>query len=230
MNAVPLSVLPLATSLKHIIGTMAAEAGESKKRLNWTLAEVTSAVLAGCHVATVHSARKSKSGTKKELLQRSFWVQPTSRAIHVASTLQLVLETADSLASTLLLNSAPSDGDDIALPPPHALFDGPIFHLLVANEGQRTKEMNISDETQTLAEQVLQAVLADGTRDDLAISAEELKRLRKENKKKAKVAAESEQEEAKTAATSNGKKPKTSTQGSQNSGMSGKNAFELLMG
>ncbi|PWN23975.1 hypothetical protein BCV69DRAFT_279882 [Microstroma glucosiphilum] len=230
MNTVPLSVLPLAASLKHIIGTLAAEAGESKKRLNWTLVEVTSAVLAGCHVAAVHSARQGRSGTKTELLPRSFWVQPTSRAIHVASTLQLTLETADSLASALLLNTSPSPGDDIALPPPHVLFDGPIFHLLVANEGRRTKEMNISDETQNLAEQVLQAILANGAKEDLAISAEELKRLRKENKKKAKASAESEQGGLHPAAVSNGKKTKSSTQGSQNTGKSGKNAFELLMG
>lgn len=226
MNAVPLSVLPLAASIKHIVSTVAVETGESKKRLNWTLAEVTSAVLAGCHAATVHAARQNGSVTKGQLLQRTFWAQPTSRAIHVASTLQLVLETADSLASTLLLNSSPSLAHDITLPPPHVLFDGPIFHLLIANEGQRTKEMNISNETQKLAEQVLEAVLADGTRDDLAISAEELKRLRKENKKKAKAAAESEQEEMKT----NGKKSKSPTQGTQKSGVSGKNAFELLMG
>lgn len=252
MEAVPREVLPLATSLRHIITFVAEETGESKKRYNWTLPEVASAVRMGCHIAEVHQQRKrvaegadrgetaatdnvpTPSTPFAPVLDRSLWVQPTARGIHLSSMLQLVMESSHMLAGALLL--CPDE-----VPLPYTLFDGPLFHLLLAKGGKVSQAMRISKQTQATANAVLAAILDNGREDDLAIDLEELKRQRKENKRKnkelrasseagAEAASESDSASVEGSGKSKNKNKNKKKGGSaKSSGGGSQNPFDLLM-
>lgn len=181
-DAVPLHLLPLAACVRHLIASIAREAGESKRRLNWTRAEVVAAIRTGCQTWRV--AKGASEGGSATVLAREHWVaQPSTRGIHLASTLQLMLRTSHDLIRSLLL--FPSSSSDLS--PPHLLFDGPLFQLLLENDGHATEVMGLSKECKAEAGSVVKAVLK-GYEEDLGLDAEELKRLRREAKKARKAA------------------------------------------
>ncbi|CAO1618714.1 unnamed protein product [Parajaminaea phylloscopi] len=179
MDVIPFHLLPLAACVRHLIATIALESGESKRRLNWTRAEVISAVKAGCHTRRIHST--SDSTTTATVLPREHWAAlPSNRGIHLASTLQLTLDASHDLACSLLLHPE-------VLPAPHTLFDGPLFQLLLEHDGNATQEMHMSREVKDEAGALVKSILS-GYEEDLALAPAELKRLRKENKKRNKDA------------------------------------------
>lgn len=180
MESVPLHLLPLAVAVRHIISSIALDYGESKKRFNWTRAEVVSAVRTGCQAWRIHQG-------SAPALPREDWVKaPSTRAIHVCSTLQLVLDSAHDLAMSLLL--FPNE-----LPSPYLIFDGPLFHLLHENSGNASEAMHLSEQVKQEAQGLVKVVLAEGREDDLAVSAQELKQQRKDKKRKEKTESNVEQ-------------------------------------
>lgn len=177
MDTIPLHLLPLAASVRHLIASIAEDAGESKKRLNWTRAEVTSAVRAGCQTSRAYQDTGATS-----LLSREQWVSlPSMRGIHLESTLQITLDAAHDLACSLLL--FPDH-----LPEPHTLFDGPLLQLLLDQEGHATEATHLTPAVKEEANALVKLILT-GHEDDLALDPAELKRLRKENKKRNRTAA-----------------------------------------
>lgn len=220
-DSVPRHLLHLVASLRHIIASIAEEHGESKKRLSWTLPEVKAALYTGVHISAIHQARKRGEQEGSRILDKSHWVNPSSRGIHLSTTLQLVMESAHLLSCSLFLS--PDE-----LPSPYTLFDGPLFQYLVANEAQVTKSTGISKQTKTQADQLLAVILGGGHEDDLAIDLEELKRRRKQAKKNKKV--EEEAAAAEQSRVNGGGKGKDGQKKGANGSNVGKNAFELLMG
>ncbi|PWN30649.1 PIN domain-like protein [Jaminaea rosea] len=206
-GTVPLSLLPLAACVRHLVASITQEAGESKRRLNWTKAEIVSAIRAGCQALRLASEGRL-------VLDKEHWVsQPSVRGIHLASTLQLMLRTAHDLSRSLLL---PSSGDAADLAPPHLLFDGPLFQLLLENDGNAIEAMGLSKDCKAEAASVVKAVLH-GYEDDLGLDGEELKRLRREAKKARKAAGE-------------GANGVSSQSSKQRPGQQQKNLFDLLDG
>ncbi|CAO1629247.1 unnamed protein product [Sympodiomycopsis kandeliae] len=204
MKRVPMELVPLVLCLRYIIIHTAKVTGESKKRLNWTLNEVISAVQSG-----VHTHFSSQQGHSPLLKQK--WIrEPSTRGIHLSTVLQLLLESSHWLSSTLLLSST--------LPSMHTLFDGPLFQFLLSHDGNISDPSILSVETRQMSEVVLEAVLENGVKHHLAIDLMELKRLRKENKKKAK----------KESTTTDGKEGgKKSNKGGDKEGK--KNPFAMLL-
>lgn len=182
MDAVPFYLLPLAAAVRHLISATARKTGKSQKQLNWTRAEVVSAVRAGCQTQHVQGGgRDVASSAQESLVPREEWVSfPTVRGIHLASTLQLTLLAAHDLACSLLLYPS-------TLPPPHTLFDGPLLQLLLENDGNATPAMQMCKDVKDEAGALIKAVLC-GYENNLALSPAELKRLRKESKRRNKDA------------------------------------------
>lgn len=184
--AFPQQLLPLAATLRHIVAHTARAAGESRKRINGTHAEVLAAVRAGCMAWHVFQQQQQRGQhSTDDVLARSHWVQPSTRGIHLASVLQLTLESSHFLASALLLSHA-------HLAPVHTLFDGPLLQYLLANPNPSTEIL--PGKVAQMADDVLAFVLH-GQEDQLGIDIAELKRLRKENKKKNRAAAAAEEHE-----------------------------------
>lgn len=222
---VPPQLLPLAASLRHIIAYTARVAGESKKRLNWTSAEISAAVKAGCMTSHVFAQRKSatSSPTRAHILPRSLWIQyPSTRGIHLASTLQLTLESTHYLSSALLLPDT--------LAPIHTLFDGPLFqYFLALSSSSSLSAFNLPNEVGQQVHQVLEFVLH-GQEEDLGLDLDEIKRLRKESKKsKGKTSSVVDPDAEDNTPPAKGKKKKGTGGGATASSSSAKNAFAMLL-
>lgn len=222
---VPLHLLPLAASLRHIIAYTAEAAGESKRRLNWTRVEIAAAVRTGCMTSYVFSQRKVTDPPRPHILPRANWVQPTTRGIHLASTLQLMLESSHYLSSSLLLSSE--------LSPLHTLFDGPLFQYLLSTSSSTTPAaISLPREVNEQAEEVLKFVLY-GHEDDLGIDLAELRKLRKENKKKTESTSQIDdttQESTADGAQSKNKGKKKKGAAGENGGAGSRgNAFAMLL-
>ncbi|PWZ03013.1 hypothetical protein BCV70DRAFT_9686 [Testicularia cyperi] len=185
-SAIPPALYPLCLVLRYLITKEHLRLGESSKRFNWSFKQVWAAVSSGCTAYTVHQALKSNpeattlpaAGITRDVSAST--LEPTTKDIHLQSSLQITLHSAWLLAQTLLLCPTPFDT------PPSSLVQGPLFHELSLSKTQVTAESVLQDPNTTrLEKEVLQWVL-DGTDEWLAIDVEALRKAKRERKKEEK--------------------------------------------
>jgi hypothetical protein len=164
---------PIAATLRLAIQYQARLLGPTKRKLNWSREELIAALQSASHA-------KSTSHKESDAIPESAFreVLPSTRAIHLSSTLQLLLETSHLLAQSLLL---PIDISE--WPQPHSLYHGPTFHHQI-NEISKEEDRPSAQPNKEL-NTVLKAIIA-GLEDDLGIDISELKKERKAKKKEAK--------------------------------------------
>lgn len=170
----------------------------NKLRSNWSLAEVKVAV----------SSMLAHQTLSKETLisadERIKSVFPSTRAIHLASCVQLISELSNALGQALLLTQ---DDDWVE---PHTCFSGPIFHLGMARVHDGIGEQE--EETNPIVANVLEAIV-EGLHDRLGLDALDIKKERKAKKAANKAARSSEPVIKKSSSTAK----------------AARNAFDVLM-
>lgn len=188
ISALPKRYWLVASVMRFMIISESERLQESNKvRSNWSLAEVK--------VAVNSMLIKQLLSEKSNLLaaeERVKSVFPTTRAIHLASYIQLISELSNALGQALLLTQ---EADWIE---PHTCFSGPAFHLGMAriHDGIGGEEEMNSD-----VAMVCQAIV-EGLHDRLGIDASDIKKERKAKKAAIKAARSSESVVKKASATS----------------------------
>ncbi|GAC93964.1 hypothetical protein PHSY_001533 [Pseudozyma hubeiensis SY62] len=191
-SQVPRPLLPLCLVLRYLVLKEQGRLGESSKRFNWSLKQVHAAVAAAFRAYTIHEALKSDSGPTELPAGLSYpdalSVDPTTRDIHLQSSLQLTLHSAYQLAQTLLLCPTPFSA------PPSALVLGSLFHTIAQSTEETTRD-TIAAISTPVENAMLDWILHD-TFDHLAIDVEALRKAKRERKKEEKklqtAAAEAE--------------------------------------
>ncbi|CBQ67381.1 conserved hypothetical protein [Sporisorium reilianum SRZ2] len=195
-SSIPQPLLPLCLVLRYLILKEQKRLGESSKRFNWSLKQVHAAIASGFRAYTIHETLKADSSlthlpadlTHPDPLS----VEPTTRDIHLQSSLQLTLHSAYQLAQSLLLCPEPFSA------PPSALVLGSLFHTIALSTDETTPE-SVAAASSPVENQMLDWVLYD-THDHLAIDVEALRKAKRDRKKEEKklqtAAAEAEKKRA----------------------------------
>ena len=202
VQSLPRTSWPIVAALRLSIQHEAARLGPAKRKLNWSKRELMAAVQAAARVNG--NERGASSATANEDIRE---VQPSTRAIQLASTLQLLFETSYLLAQALLLPI-----DVTTWPRPHALYHGPTFHASLLRVTPASPG-DVADGLPAEQKAVFAAVVS-GLDDDLGIDASELRRERKAKKKDAKSQATGE--------------PSLANKAHSRARQAGRNAFALL--
>ncbi|UZJ52319.1 hypothetical protein CBS101457_001639 [Exobasidium rhododendri] len=179
IQSIPRKWWTIAAILRLSILHEAQRLGPAKRKLNWSRGELIAAIQSACH----HSYRGSSGNLEKEKeIEESSQeavrqVFPTTRAIHLASSVQLLLETSHLLAQSLLL---PVDEKEWLRP--HTLYHGPTFHLKMSDAGNDVEMLEKSLKKQERS--ILDAVTFE-LQNELGIDVSELRKERKAKKKEA---------------------------------------------
>ncbi|KAJ9477181.1 hypothetical protein PHBOTO_000852 [Pseudozyma hubeiensis] len=189
---VPQPLLPLCLVLRYLVLKEQGRLGESSKRFNWSLKQIHAAVAAAFRAYTIHEALKSDPDLTELPAGLSYpdalSVDPTTRDIHLQSSLQLTLHSAYQLAQSLLLCPTPFSA------PPSALVLGSLFHSIAQSTEETTRD-TIASLSSPVEKAMLDWILHD-TFDHLAIDVEALRKAKRERKKEEKklqtAAAEAE--------------------------------------
>lgn len=198
-TSIPQSLFPLCLVLRYLVLKEAQRLGESSVRFNWSLKQLHAAVASGLQAHTVHETLKADP-TLTELPANMTYpdplsVEPTTKDVHLQSSLQLTLHSAYQLAQSLLLCPQPFSA------PPSALVLGSLFHTLAQSTDDTTRE-GITAASSQVEREMLDWILYD-TEQHLAIDVEasrKAKRDRKREEKKVQTAvAEVEKKKAATA-------------------------------
>lgn len=196
IKALPQEHTMVAGALRAIFVSEAERLGPGRTRHNWSYSELLVAVQ-----AAVQAQAARKSVQEGEALGRREDVSdvlPSSRAVHLASTMLLVLRTSHHLAQALLLTRE-TGAMDIH---PHACFDGPFFYAGMARiheagdrpDNKEEHEAGAPPLASSLSSTIVHAITG-GYTDALGIDAVELKRERKTKKREAKMARMHERHE-----------------------------------
>jgi hypothetical protein len=202
IQALDRSWWPIAAILRLAIQSQAQQLGPTKRKLNWSRDELMAALESASYPKRKAQERKI---VPEDVLRE---VLPSTRAIHLSSTLQLLLETSHLLAQSLLL---PVDVSN--WPQPHSLYHGPTFHYKI---NEASKEESRSPSTSSKEFNTVFKAIVSGLEDDLGIDVSELRKERKAKKKEAKEKVKVE------TATVNGHKNSHARQ------IAARNAFALL--
>ncbi|EST09642.1 hypothetical protein PSEUBRA_000012 [Kalmanozyma brasiliensis GHG001] len=198
-TSIPQPLFPLCLVLRYLILKEAQRLGESSVRFNWSLKQVQAAVASGVHAHTVHETLKADptlTGLPDNLAHPDpLSVEPTTKDVHLQSSLQLTLHSAYQLAQSLLLCPEPFSA------PPSALVLGSLFHTIAQSNDDITREDITTTSTQ-VEKEMLDWILRD-TEQHLAIDVEALRKAKRERKREEKkvqtAAAEAEKKKAATA-------------------------------
>lgn len=194
--SIPQPLYPFCLVLRYLILKEQHRLGESSLRFNWSLKQVHAAV-ASAHLAyTIHETLKSEPKLTTLPSNLSYpdalSVEPTTRDIHLQSSLQLTLHSAWQLAQSLLLCPQPFSA------PPSALVLGSLFHKIAQSTDTATRE-TIEATSSPVENAMLDWILYD-TEQHLAIDVEALRKAKRERKKEEKklqtAAAEAEKKRA----------------------------------
>lgn len=173
----------IAATLRFLIQQEAERLGPAKKKLNWSRDELLVALESASHASSSESFTAIQESTTTSKVQE---VLPSTRSIHLASTLQLLLENSHLLAQSLLL---PVDVPE--WPQPHSLYHGITFHRNMFEIENRETSSTFGKKLDSKIKSVLDAITA-GLEDDLSIDVSEQRKEKKAKKKEAKVKAEAE--------------------------------------
>ena len=196
---IPEPVYPLCLVLRYLILKEQHRLGESSVRFNWSLKQVHAAVASAYLAYTIHEALR-KDPTLTAAPQHLSYpdplsIEPTTRDIHLQSSIQLTLHSAYQLAQSLLLCPTPFSA------PPSALVLGSLFHTIAQSTDEATRE-SISAASTPIEKAMLDWIL-EGTEQHLAIDVEALRKAKRERKKEEKklqnAAAEAEKKRAASA-------------------------------
>lgn len=178
-TAIPTALYPLCLVLRYLIVKEQIRLGESSKRFNWSLKQLFAAVSSGYAAYGYHQTLKADPTLTTLSLPDSCRLQPTleptTRDIHLQTSLQLTLQTAWHLAQTLLLCPQPFST------PPSSLVLGYMFHH-IAQSTQHISEESIQEEASETEKAMMRWIL-DGTRDWLAIDIDALRKAKRDRKK-----------------------------------------------
>lgn len=196
---IPQPLYPLVLVLRYLILKEQRRLGESSVRFNWSLKQVHAAVASAYLAYTVHETLKADpaltSVPKNLSYPDALSVEPTTRDIHLQSSIQLTLHSAYQLAQSLLLTPVPFSA------PPSALVLGSLFHTIAQSTDEATRE-SITAASSPIEKAMLDWILND-TEQHLAIDVEALRKAKRERKKEEKklqtAAAEAEKKRAATA-------------------------------
>lgn len=199
---IPEPLYPLCLVLRYFILKEQHRLGESSRRFNWSLKQIHAAVAAGHRAYTIHETLRSDPTLTSLPAHLSYpdalSVEPTTRDIHLQTSIQLTLHSAYQLAQSLLLCPQPFSA------PPSALVLGSLFHTISQSTDEATRE-SIAAASSPLENAMLDWILHD-TEQHLAIDIEALrkaKRDRKKEKKQQTAAAEAEKKEKAATAKQN---------------------------
>ena len=195
---IPRPLLPLCLVLRYLILKEQKRLGESSKRFNWSLKQVHAAVASAFRAYTIHETLKADP-TLTHLPSHltypdTYSVDPTTRDIHLESSIQLTLLSANRLAQSLLLCPTPFSA------PPSALVLGSLYPTIAQSTDETTREA-IAAASSPIENAMLDWILFD-TQDHLAIDVEALRKAKRERRKEEKrqqTAAEGEKRRAITA-------------------------------
>lgn len=195
---IPRPLLPLCLVLRYLILKEQKRLGESSKRFNWSLKQVHAAVASAFRAYTIHETLKADP-TLTHLPSHltypdTYSVDPTTRDIHLESSIQLTLLSANRLAQSLLLCPTPFSA------PPSAMVLGSLYHTIAQSTDETTREA-IAAASSPIENAMLDWILFD-TQDHLAIDVEALRKAKRERRKEEKrqqTAAEGEKRRAITA-------------------------------
>ncbi|CDR88299.1 uncharacterized protein SPSC_04126 [Sporisorium scitamineum] len=195
-SSIPQPLLPLCLVLRYLILKEQKRLGESSRRFNWSLKQVHAAIASGYKAYTIHETLKADPTLTQLPADLSYpdalSVEPTTRNIHLQSSLQLTLHSAYQLAQSLLLCPEPFSA------PPSALVLGSLFHTNALSTDDTTLE-SIAAASSAVEKEMLEWVLYD-TQHHLAIDVEALRKAKRERKKEEKklqtAAAEAEKKRA----------------------------------
>ncbi|KAJ1032115.1 hypothetical protein NDA13_002489 [Ustilago tritici] len=201
-SKVPEPLYPLCMVLRYLILKEQHRLGESSRRFNWSLKQVHAAVAAGHLAYTIHEALKSDTALTS-LSSLSYpdplTIEPTTRDIHLQTSIQLTLHSAYQLAQSLLLCPEPFSA------PPSALVLGSLFHRISQSTDEATRD-SISAASSALENAMLDWILHD-TEQHLAIDVEALRKAKRDRKKEEKkqqtAATEAEKKQRAAAAKQN---------------------------
>lgn len=179
---IPAPLYPFCLVLRYLILKEQVRLGESSKRFNWSLKQVHAAVAAAHLAYTIHETLKADPALTALPPHLSYpdalSLEPTTRDIHLQSSLQLTLHSAHQLAQSLLLCPQPFSA------PPSALVLGSLFHSIAQSTDQATRE-SIAAVSSPLENVLLDWILYD-TEQHLAIDVEALRRAKRQRKKEEK--------------------------------------------
>ncbi|TKY90022.1 hypothetical protein EX895_000020 [Sporisorium graminicola] len=198
-SSIPQPLVLLCLVLRYLILKEQKRLGESSRRFNWSLKQVHAAIASGFKAYTIHETLKADSTLTQLPAELSYpdslSVEPTTRDIHLQSSLQLTLHSAYQLAQSLLLCPEPFSA------PPSALVLGSLFHTIALTTDETTLE-SVAAASSPVEKEMLDWVLYD-TQQSLAIDVEALRKAKRERKKEEKklqtAAAEAEKKRAATA-------------------------------
>ncbi|KAJ1030596.1 hypothetical protein NDA16_001504 [Ustilago loliicola] len=194
---IPESLYPLCLVLRYLIMKEQHRLGESSRRFNWSLKQVHAAVAAGHLAYTIHETLKSDPTLTSLPTHLSYpdplTVEPTTRDIHLQSSIQLTLHSAYQLSQSLLLCPQPFSA------PPSALVLGSLFHKISQSTDEATRE-SIAAASSPLENAMLDWILHD-TEQHLAIDIEALRKAKRDRKKEKKQQTAADEAEKKKAAT-----------------------------
>lgn len=198
-SSIPQPLLPLCLVLRYLILKEQKRLGESSRRFNWSLKQVHAATASGYKAYTIHETLKADPSLTQLPADLSYpdalSVEPTTRDIHLQSSLQLTLHSAYQLAQSLLLCPDPFSA------PPSAMVLGSLFHTIALSTDETTLE-SVAAASSPVEKEMLDWILYD-TQHHLAIDVEALRKAKRERKKEEKklqtAAAEAEKKRAATA-------------------------------
>lgn len=193
---IPQPLYPLCLVLRYLILKEQQRLGESSVRFNWSLKQVHAAIASAYLSFTAHETLKADPALTSLPSHLSYpealSVEPTTRDIHLQSSIQLTLHSAYQLAQALLLCPTPFSA------PPSALVLGSLFHTIATSTDESTRE-SITAASSEVEKAMLNWVLYD-TEQHLAIDVEALRKAKREKKKEEKkqqtAAAEAEKKKA----------------------------------
>ncbi|SPO20581.1 uncharacterized protein UTRI_00057 [Ustilago trichophora] len=196
---IPEPLYPLCLVLRYLIVKEQHRLGESSVRFNWSLKQLYAAVASGFLAYTIHETLKADTSLTSVPKNLSFpdplSVEPTTRDIHLQSSIQLTLHSAYQLAQSLLLCPTPFSA------PPSALVLGSLFHTIAQSTDETTRD-SIAAASSEVENAMLNWIL-DDTEQHLAIDVEALRKAKRERKKEEKklqtAAVEAEKKRVATA-------------------------------
>jgi hypothetical protein len=232
VRALPVSLWLPAACLRAILVAETQRLSPNRLRYNWSPKEIAVAVSSMIPAGNSEAQTHESLARCAELHQRSAAVFPSTRAIHFASQIQLILDTATMLAQSLLLPV-----DEAQWSAPHACFSGIIFHdgmygIHNAAATTSTSSSSRTDNTFTHAQEgqdaglldKLQNAVVEGYHDKLGIDEADLRQERKAQK------AKKREQKIKAAATADNSA--SAGQGTDNRSthqQSGRNPFAALL-
>ncbi|KAN0066561.1 hypothetical protein ACQY0O_000655 [Thecaphora frezii] len=172
------SYLPLLATLRYLIMAERERLGESYLKSNWTKLEVIAAVVSATRPSTIQALEATVP-----------LLAPTTRSIHLHTSLQLTLLSSYQLAQALRLvphhfGKSPSQ-----------LVNGDAFHRTVLSAPQSTAQERYEANLTKVEREMVEFVLSDGVEQMLSIDVEAIRREKREQKRKARKQEKAEKEE-----------------------------------